>query len=80
MASNRHTELTDIQIINVNGLAHDKWQYLPKKGSKTYENFELIDNMVIQACQIHYEEMMVDGLKYDYLVPLSHGRVVNLNK
>ena len=37
-----------------------------------------MDKMVISACNIHMEELMEGNFSFDPQVPLSHGRVLDI--
>lgn len=39
-----------------------------------------MDKLVIQACQMHQEELQAEGQDLEQLVPVSGGRVVNLKR
>ena len=73
-------KLIDIEIFDVNTLLEDRWQYQTHEGKKEYKDFDKMDRMVLTACNQHLEELMAQGITdLDPWVPLSQGRIVNLN-
>lgn len=71
--------MSDIDIMDVNDLNADQWQYQDPKSKKKFSNFYFLDKLVISAALLYLEENEESEQKVDTLVPLSHGRVVDLS-
>lgn len=78
--SKKIPDLSDIDIFDVNDLAHDQWQFSKNKAGKVYEDFDKMDRMVIVACTQHLETLQELGVQIDTLIPLSNGRVVDIQE